>query len=118
MGTGLRAPGRPRHRWTCEPATDLARLAQLARLVVLWYYYSMKVALSIPDDLFESAETLGRRLGVSRSRLYATALAEFVAKHRGRKITERLDVLYAAEDSRLDEATRRAQARSLGPERW
>ena len=39
----------------------------------------MKIALSIPDDLFESGETLSKRLGVSRSRLYATALAEFVA---------------------------------------
>jgi len=44
----------------------------------------MKVALSIPDDLFESGESLSKRLGVSRSRLYATALAEFVAKNRGR----------------------------------
>jgi metal-responsive CopG/Arc/MetJ family transcriptional regulator len=78
----------------------------------------MKVALSIPDDLFDSAETLGKRLGVSRSRLYATALAEFVAKHRGRRITERLDALYAGEDSGLDKATRRLQARSLEPDRW
>jgi metal-responsive CopG/Arc/MetJ family transcriptional regulator len=78
----------------------------------------MKVALSIPDDLFESAESLGKRLGVSRSRLYATALAEFLAKHRGRKITERLDALYVTEGSRLDVATRRMQNRSLGRERW
>jgi len=78
----------------------------------------MKVALSIPDDLFESAESLGKRLGVSRSRLYATALAEFLAKHRGRKITERLDALYVTENSRLDVATRRMQNRSLGRERW
>jgi metal-responsive CopG/Arc/MetJ family transcriptional regulator len=78
----------------------------------------MKVAISIPDDLFESAETLGTRLGVSRSRLYATALAEFLAKHRGRKITERLDALYAAEDGHLHKAVRRLQARSLGPDRW
>jgi len=78
----------------------------------------MKVALSIPDDLFESAESLGKRLGVSRSRLYATALAEFLAKHRGRKITERLDALYVTEDSGLDVGTRRMQNRSLGREPW
>ena len=48
----------------------------------------MKIALSIPDELFESGETLSKRLGVSRSRLYATALAEFVAKHRGQKVTD------------------------------
>jgi metal-responsive CopG/Arc/MetJ family transcriptional regulator len=73
----------------------------------------MKVALSIPDELFESAETLTRRLGVSRSRLYATALAEYVAKNRGRRITERLDAVYAAEDSRLPATLRRLQSRSL-----
>lgn len=73
----------------------------------------MKVALSIPDELFESAETLTRRLGVSRSRLYATALAEFVAKNRGRKITERLNAVYGSENSRLPPALRRLQRRSL-----
>ena len=78
----------------------------------------MKVALSIPDDLFESGETLSKRLGVSRSRLYATALAEFVAKNRGRKITERLDAVYASEDSRLPRALRRVQSRSLRREPW
>ncbi len=87
-------------------------------LVIPWYDYGMKVALSIPDDLFESAETLGRRLGVSRSRLYATALAEFLAKHRGRKITERLDTVYSAEDSRLDSLSRRLQKRSLERDAW
>ena len=78
----------------------------------------MKVALSIPDELFNSAETLGKKLGVSRSRLYATALAEFLAKHRGRKTTERLNAVYASEDSRLDPRLRRLQGRSLGEPSW
>jgi len=78
----------------------------------------MKVALSIPDELFESAETLGKRLGVSRSRLYATALADYVAKHRGRKTTERLNAVYAAEATRVDPVVRRAQRRSLDSDVW
>jgi metal-responsive CopG/Arc/MetJ family transcriptional regulator len=78
----------------------------------------MKVALSIPDDLFESGETLGKRLGVSRSRLYATALADFVAKHRGRKVTERLDRVYGVDDSRLDPRLGRLQRRSLERDKW
>ena len=78
----------------------------------------MKIALSIPDELFESGEALSKRLGVSRSRLYATALAEFVAKNRGRKITERLNAVYASEDSRLPRAVRRLQGRSLVREPW
>jgi metal-responsive CopG/Arc/MetJ family transcriptional regulator len=78
----------------------------------------MKVALSIPDDLFDRAEAVCKRLGVSRSRLYATALAEFLAKHRGRKITQRLDAVYVSEDSRVDSATRRMQKRSLATKSW
>ena len=78
----------------------------------------MKVALSIPDDLFESAETLSKRLGVSRSRLYATALADFLAKHRGRKVTDQLNALYSTEESRLAPPVRRLQRRSLEREAW
>jgi len=78
----------------------------------------MKIALSVPDELFASAEILGKRLGVTRSRLYATALADFVAKHQSRKITARLDAVYGAQDSRLDAATRRLQTRSLPRDSW
>jgi len=78
----------------------------------------MKIALSITDELFASGETLGKRLGVSRSRLYAMALADFVAKHQTRKITERLDAVHGAHDSRLDPATRRLQSRSLANNQW
>lgn len=78
----------------------------------------MKTAISVPDRLFNSADALARRLGVSRSRLYATALAEFLAKHRAGKVTERLNTVYAAEESRLDPALRRAQARIVAEREW
>ncbi len=76
------------------------------------------MALSIPDDLFASAEALGKRLGVSRSRLYATALADYLAKHQSRKVTARLDAVYATAESRLDRSLRRGQARSLPRDSW
>lgn len=79
----------------------------------------MKTAISLPDDLFSAADTLARKLGVSRSRLVATALAEFVAKHRSSRITQRLDAVYAAtEESRGDEAVRKAQRRTLRRSDW
>ena len=78
----------------------------------------MKVALSIPDGLFETAETVSKRLGVSRSRLYATALAEFLAKHRGRKVTDRLNTIYGVEESRVEPGVRRLQRRSLERDSW
>lgn len=78
----------------------------------------MKTAISLPDDLFESADALAKRLGVSRSELYATAVAEFLAKHQDAKVTERLDEVYGHLPSRLERPLRRAQRRSLRSTEW
>ena len=47
----------------------------------------MKTAVSIPDDIFKDAERLVSRMQISRSRLYAQALTEFVARHDDDRIT-------------------------------
>ena len=78
----------------------------------------MKTAISLPDDLFNAADDLASRLGVSRSELYATAVAEFLAKHTESEVTARLDRLYGEEPGGLDPVFRRAQRRSLGAESW
>ena len=78
----------------------------------------MKTAISLPDDLFASADALARRLGMSRSGLFAAAVAEFVAKHKASKISERLDAVYAAEESRLDAATSRSQRKVIRRAEW
>jgi metal-responsive CopG/Arc/MetJ family transcriptional regulator len=38
----------------------------------------MKIAVSIPDEVFAEAESLAQRLNTSRSELYSRALTEFV----------------------------------------
>jgi metal-responsive CopG/Arc/MetJ family transcriptional regulator len=78
----------------------------------------MKTAISLPDALFKSGDALAKRLGVSRSALFARALAEFVAKHKAAQITQRLNAVYAEEESRLDPATVHAQQRTLTRESW
>jgi len=80
------------------------------------YTTSMKTAVSIPDKVFRVADRLAKRLHVSRSRLYAAALADFVARHESKRITERLDAVYGDEDSSLDPALGRIQSNSLPPE--
>jgi metal-responsive CopG/Arc/MetJ family transcriptional regulator len=78
----------------------------------------MKTAISLPDDLFRSADTLAERLGVSRSQLFATALAEYLAKHQAKKVTDQLNAVYAEQPSRLDPALGRLQARSVARDSW
>lgn len=74
----------------------------------------MKTAISLPDELFASADALASRLGVSRSELYATAVAEFLAKHTASQVTAQLDQLYGgASGAALERPLRRAQARSV-----
>ena len=52
----------------------------------------MKVAVSIPDGVFERAERLARYRNVSRSQLYADALRLLVDSDA--RITDQLDHLY------------------------
>ena len=41
----------------------------------------MKTAISIPDNIFESADDLAKRLGLSRSELYVKAIVQYLAEH-------------------------------------
>ena len=79
----------------------------------------MKTAISLPDALFESAEALAHRLGVSRSELFANAVAEFIAQHDRTRLTERLNAIYAdAAHDAPDLGLAALQARSLARDKW
>ena len=78
----------------------------------------MKIAVSIPDDIFEDAEYLARRQGKTRSKLYADAIAEYVGVYRTESITEQLNSVYATENSTLDPALELAQYKILDQEEW
>lgn len=74
----------------------------------------MKTAVSIPDDLFDSAEGAARRLGLSRSELYARALRDYLTEHGTEGITEQLDRVYSEErEGGLAPALSELQRRSL-----
>ena len=55
---------------------------------------SMKTAISIPDQIFESAESLARKLRVSRSELYTRAVRELLDRNQSERITERLNQIW------------------------
>jgi len=80
----------------------------------------MKTAISIPDAIFEEAERVAKRRGVSRSELYAKAVAEYVASERFLGVGERLDAVYGRDGqaSRLDPVLARLQSTSLDRDDW
>lgn len=78
----------------------------------------METVVTIPDEVFRKAEDLADALGLSRSEVYTAALAEFIRERRDLRITERLNEVYAKDDSDLDPVIRQLQAVSLPVEQW
>ena len=87
--------------------------ADVRGMVLPRYTPSMKIAVSIPDDVFHAAEELAAQERCSRSSLYTRALRRLLAEVRYGEITERLNEVYSTESSALDPVLRIAQARAL-----
>jgi hypothetical protein len=78
----------------------------------------MKTAVSIPDSVFKAADRLARRMGVSRSELYARALSELMRRQREEQLTEQLNQHYSRHPTPLDPAVRAQQRRVFRKEDW
>lgn len=78
----------------------------------------MKIAISVPDEVFEAGEHLARQLGVSRSQLYSDALAQYLSERGGAEVTARLNRVYSTNQAELEPALMRAQLENLDDETW
>ena len=78
----------------------------------------MKTAISIPDIVFNEAEALAKKLGISRSELYASAVSAYVEEHRGERIVEALNALYSQEPSELEAELQKLQDQVFISEAW
>ena len=78
----------------------------------------MKTAISIPDEVFESAEKLAEETGVSRSQLYVTALRSYLEQQQGMKVMEKLNDIYGREESALDPVLKKLQSKVIRREKW
>lgn len=78
----------------------------------------MKTAISLPDPIFEEAESLARRLGISRSELYTNALKAYLQKYNREQILSKLNQVYSEESSELDPVLEKIQFMSLPSENW
>jgi metal-responsive CopG/Arc/MetJ family transcriptional regulator len=60
----------------------------------------MKTAISLPNSLYEKAEETALYMGIPRSKLFSMALEEFIEKHNGQMITEKINEVYEKIDQR------------------
>ena len=67
-------------------------------MAVLGYTFGMKVAVSIPDEVFADAEQIVRQMQTSRSDVYARALVAFVRLHDTDTVTSTLNAVVDSVD--------------------
>ncbi len=78
----------------------------------------MKTAISIPDKLFMAADNYAKNVGISRSHLYAKAVAMFLEQQSTSQITKRLNDIYSTNSSKLNRSLATMQASSMEKEEW
>ena len=78
----------------------------------------MKTAISLPDPIFEEAEALAQKLGMSRSELYTEALKAYLRRYNREQILSKLNEVYSQESSELDSVLAKMQFMSLPHEDW
>jgi len=78
----------------------------------------MKVAVSVPDRIFEAAERLAKQRKVPRSQIFAEALAAYVETRESDAVTSKLNEIYAHEASVVDVGLMQAQNDSIDHEAW
>jgi len=57
----------------------------------------MKTVISIDDGLLEQADQTARLMGLSRSRLFATAVRDFLQRQQQEQMLLRLNEVYASQ---------------------
>jgi metal-responsive CopG/Arc/MetJ family transcriptional regulator len=81
----------------------------------------MKTAISIEDEILREADETARQMGVSRSRLFALAVSDFLQRHRQERMLVRLNEVYANEtepaEKRLLKGIK-AKVRPTVKDRW
>ncbi len=71
----------------------------------------IKTAVSLQEDLFEQVETLASEMKISRSRLFALALEEFLRRHQNQQLLEQINAAYDEAPDPSEQALRRRMRR-------
>jgi predicted transcriptional regulator len=80
--------------------------------------YGMKIAISLPDDVFAEGEALARSLKTTRSQLYARALREFASRQNPDGLTEAVNAALAEAGNDGAAFNRAAARRAFAATEW
>lgn len=81
----------------------------------------MKTAISIDDGILQEADETARRMGLSRSRLFAIAVSDFLQRRRQEQMLLRLNEVYSNQGEPSEESLLKgikAKTRRTVKDRW
>lgn len=78
----------------------------------------MKTAISVRENLFRRAEDFARKKKISRSKLFADAVEEYLDKREISDLAANLNEVYTKEDSSVDPVIFKMALLSLPKEEW
>jgi metal-responsive CopG/Arc/MetJ family transcriptional regulator len=78
----------------------------------------MKIAISIPAEVFRTAEKLARRGRKSRSQVFSEAMIEYAARHDDDRITESWNAVLADVGDEPEEWVTEVSRRTLERSEW
>ena len=78
----------------------------------------MKTAILIDKKLFEEAENFSHATGISRSKLYCSAISDYIQNHSPDIITEKLNNYYENYESTLDSDLKAVVYHLFTEEEW
>lgn len=82
----------------------------------------VKTAISIEESLFREVEFLAENMKVSRSKLFAIALSDYIAKHKNQQLLAEINAAYGDAPDKQEkynlEAMRDIQRQVLRDEPW
>ncbi len=80
----------------------------LDKSIKLIHTYSMKTAISIPDDMFEQVNSYAAEHKCSRSEVFARAMADFLERRRNAKLLAEINEVYGSPDASEDTSIKTA----------
>jgi metal-responsive CopG/Arc/MetJ family transcriptional regulator len=78
----------------------------------------MKTAISIPNEIFKTADSFARRKKLSRSAVFTIAVTEFLSHHQQEDVTAQLNRVYGKQESSLDPVLQGLQFASISKDKW
>lgn len=73
----------------------------------------VRTAISLQENLFEQMTEISTELSLSRSKLIATALQEYIERYKNKRLLDRLNSFYEEYDQEEELAISHAYTRSL-----